>query len=116
MWSKKAIFLLLAFLASAAIAADVTVLSLRGPIGTAKISPANGSSTAYRMDFSGQSAICFQSAATTVVYLSSASAIGANGWGLYNKGESLCMDLMSGTTVYFYGAGASADVRAAMVK
>lgn len=113
---KRTILLSIGLLASAAMAADVTVLALHGPMGTAKISPANGSSTAYRMDFAGQSAICFQSAAATVVYLSSASTIGANGWGLYNKGESLCMDLASGTTVYFYGSGASADIRAAMVK
>lgn len=103
-------------IAAAAMASDVSILPLRGPMGTAKISPGNGSSTAYLMDFPGQSSICFQSASTTVVFISSSSTIGANGWGLYNKGENLCLDLTRGTTVYFYGSGAGGDVRAVMAR
>ena len=95
---------------------DVRVLPLRGPLGTAKISAGAGSSTAYRMDFPGQAAICFQTATTTDVFISSASAIGADGWGLYNAGDNICLDLTSGTTVYFYGSGGTGDVRAVFAR
>lgn len=91
---------------------DVNILPLKGPVGTAKISPGNGSATAYRMDFSGQKSICFKMAAATDVYIASSSAIGTNGFPLFEIGESVCADLQPGTTVYFYGNGASADIRA----
>ena len=91
---------------------DVRILPLSGPIGTAAISPANGSATPYRMDFSGQKSICFKNIAATEVYLSSASSIGLNGYPLLNASEAICMDLTGGTTVYFYGNGAGASIRA----
>lgn len=95
---------------------DVGVLPLRGPAGTYRISPANGSATAYLMSFSGQKSICFKSASNTDVYISSSSAIGTDGYPLYNKSETICMDLASGTTIYFYGDGAGADVRAFIIR
>jgi len=95
---------------------DMRILPMRGPIGTAKISPANGSATAYRMDFSGQKVICLQSVATTSVYIGSHTAISTNGWGLLNKGDSICIDLQGGTTIYLVGDGAGADVRAIIAR
>ena len=111
---KKTLFLICLIFAQPiyAVEGDVRLLPLTGPAGTRQISPANGSATAYLMSFPGQKAICFQSAATTEVYIGTHSAISnTTGWGLFNKGESLCADLQGGTTIYFYGNGASSDIR-----
>lgn len=110
------LFLLYASLIMWASGEDVRILPLTGGIGTAKIIPGDGTSTAYRMDFLGQKAICFQSASTTIVYVSSASSIGSDGWGFYNKGENVCVDLASGTTIYFYGTSSGGDIRAFIAK
>ena len=92
---------------------SVRIVPLDGPMGVAQISPANGSATPYLMSFRGQKSICFQSAQNVEVYIGTHSAItNADGWGMFSKGESLCADLKGGTTLYFYGNGASADVRA----
>jgi len=114
MKSKILVFLL--FFTIPAFAQDVTILPLTGGIETAQISPGDGSATAYRMDLRGQKAICFQSAATTDVYVSSSATVGTSGWGLYNQGDNICMDLASGTTVYFWGDGAGGDIRAIIAK
>ena len=110
--------LVVIFLASMLYAqGSVRILPLKGPISTAQINPPNGSSVAYLMDFSGQKSICFQNAASTEVFIGSHTAItSTNGWGLYNKGDTLCTDLKGGTTIFFYGNGASADIRAIMVR
>jgi hypothetical protein len=63
------------------------------------------------MDFPGQKTITFINAATTEVYIGSATTAGTNNFPLFEKGSFLSMDLKSGTTVYFYGNGAGADVR-----
>lgn len=119
MWRKIKVPVLLSILFLIPIfcfSEDVRILPMRGGFGTAKIAPGNSSSTAYRMDFAGQQAICFQSAGTVDFFVSSASVVGINGWGFYNTGDSLCLDLTSGTTLYFYGDGAGADCRAFFVK
>lgn len=90
----------------------VQIIPMDGPIGTAKISPANGSATAYRMDFPGQKSITFMNVATTDVYLSSSTTAGTDGFPLLEIGSFVSLDLKNGTTIYFYGNGASADVRA----
>lgn len=106
------LILLLSAFAQANALSDVNVVSFKGPVGTTKISPANGSSTAYLMNVSGQKSVCFKTYTTTEVFIASATAIGANGYPLTAKGDTLCMDLLNGTTLYFYGNGAGADVRA----
>jgi len=98
-------------------ASDVRVIPMRGPIGTVKISPPNGSAAAYRMDFSGQKSICLRNVTTVDVYISSASSIAfSDGFPLFTTGDTICYDLTSGTTIYFYGDGAGAEVRATMSK
>lgn len=97
-------------------ATNVRILPMRGPIGTAKISPGNGSATAYRMDFKGQKSICFRSVNNVDVYISSASSIGTDGFPLFTKGDTICYDLAGGTTLYFHGDGANSDIRATMAK
>lgn len=109
----KRLLLLSLFLCSSVFAVEsVEVIPLRGPIGTAVIAPGNGSATAYRMDYPGQKSICFKTNSDTIVYISSASTIGANGFPLEVKGASVCLDLQGGTTTYHYGASAGGDVRA----
>lgn len=103
-------FILSAAILSAAIS-DVNVLPMPGPIGTAKISPPNGSAGAYRMDFPGQKAICFKSASATDVYFGSSTVL-TSGFPFFEIGESLCLDLAGGTTFYFYGNGSGGDIRA----
>lgn len=109
---KRLLLLSLLFAGSAFALDSVIILPLDGPIGSAKISPANGSATAYRMDFPGQKAICFQNITSVDVYLGSSTVSNTNGYPLLDQGSVLCGDLKGGTTVYFYGAGASADIRA----
>ena len=114
---KKLLALSLLLLSASALALDsVEVLPLRGPVGTAKISPADGSATAYLMDYPGQKSVCFKSYAATVVFISSASTITTDGFPLEESGASLCLDLKGGTTVYFTGDGAGADVRAVFAR
>lgn len=91
-------------------AVEVSVVPLKGPCGTAKITPPDGSATAYRMDFPGQKAICIKSVGVSDVYVSTASSVGSDGFPL-STGESLCADLSGGTTLYFQGDGASGDIR-----
>lgn len=109
----KRVLLLISLMIGPAYALDeVRVLPLAGPLGSAKISPANGSATAYRMDYPGQRSICFKSFSETDVFISSSTTEGTNGFPLTTSGDSVCLDLAGGTTVYFYGDGASADIRA----
>ncbi len=90
---------------------DVRILPLTGPIGSYKISPPNGSAGGYLMTHKGQKAICFKSSSATDVYIGSSTVNTANGFPFFEVGDSMCADLASGTTVYFYGDGASADIR-----
>lgn len=111
----RKIILSCTFLFSAVFAfavSDVNVLSLKGPLGTKQISPPNGSTTSYLMNYSGQKSICFENVTTTEVYIGSFTITNTDGYGLVSKGASICLDLLGGTTVYFYGNGAGADVRA----
>lgn len=109
---KKLLFLLSISVATCLAESDVNVLPLTGPIGSVKISPANGSATGYRMDYPGQKAICFQSNSAVIVYIGSSTVNTTSGYPLLSSGANICMDLKGGTTLYFYGAGASSDVRA----
>lgn len=115
---KKIIFtaLSLSLIVAAYAVSDVNVLSLKGPLGTRQISPPNGSTTSYLMNYAGQKSICFQSASDTEVYIGSYTISNSNGYGLMTKGSSVCLDLLGGTTVYFYGNGAGADVRAIFIR
>jgi uncharacterized protein YfaP (DUF2135 family) len=112
------LFLLALLSAAFSIAAvsDVNVISLTGPVATARITPPNGSAVAYLMNYPGQKAICFQSASSTEVYMGSSTVTNTNGWGLFSKGDSFCADISGGTTVYFYGNGSNANVRAIFVR
>lgn len=111
---RRLLLLSLLFLSTVAFAVDsVKVLPLEGFMGTAKIEPPNGSAVAYLMNFPGQAAISFKNNADTEVFIGTYSAIThANGYGLLTKGESISLDIKGGTTLYFYGNGASADIRA----
>lgn len=113
---KKAILFLL--LASPAFADlnEIKILPLDGPVASVKISPPNGSAGAYRMDYPGQKAVCFQNNSSVVVYIGSSTVSSSNGYPLSSSGTSICMDLRGGTTVYMYGDGASADIRAIVAR
>ena len=115
----------IAFLAIALIAnipilnaatSDVNVLPLTGPLASANVSPANGSATAYLMNYQGQKAVCFQNNAATEVYIGSSTVSTSNGYPLISRGTSLCADLKGGTTVYMFGNGAGADIRVIAVR
>ena len=94
-------------------ATDVAVVPLPGPAGTTKISPPNGSAIAYRMDYPSQKTITFQNVADIEVYIGTFSSVSTTtGFPLLTKGSSISLDLSNGTTIYFYGNGASADIRA----
>ena len=90
---------------------DVTILPMRGPIATAKLSPASGSATAYKMDIAGQQAITFINYSTITVFLSSHSAGGTDGFPLITLGSFITYDLRSGTTVYLQGNTGGSDIR-----
>ena len=90
---------------------DVRVLSMRGPVATAKISPSSVTATAYRMNIAGQKSINFKSNANVVVYLASSTNAANDGWPLLFKGDSVTFDLVNGTTVYLKAAAVSSDVR-----
>lgn len=111
---RKFLLPVLLFLSVTAFAAisDVSVVSFKGPIGTTKISPPNGSTSAYIMNFPGQKSVCFKTYTATEVFLSTGASVGANGYPLTSKGDTFCADLLSGTTIYLYGNGVGADVRA----
>jgi len=110
---KKILAIILLIPSLLVAATDVNILPMGGPAGTFKISPPNGSSVAYRMDFPAQKTITFINATDVEVYIGTFSAItNANGFPLFSKGTNISMDLSSGTTLYFYGNGVSADIRA----
>ena len=114
---RKTIAMLIFSLSIFCYAEDVRILSLTGPLATVRIQPPSGSTVAYRMDMSGQKAICFQSASAVEVYLGTNTAtLTSTGWGIYTKGDALCADLAGGTTVWFVGSGGVGDIRVLISK
>ncbi len=110
---KKIIFALVLIISSPVFSLDtVRIAPMRGPIGTVQISPPNGSAVEYQMTYSGQKTITFVNNTSVVVYIGSHTDIGTSDFPLLQKGSSISLDLKNGESIFFYGAGAGADVRA----